>query len=125
MNSAGLDEQAPEIGVGILKRDELLAESNDGRIRVLHGQLEEVLYAVLALGAVLRAVEVDVDGKLELAVAVLANAVWRYRAYATWLFECLVQIEDHFGHEFVQVLTFVGWAQEQVPFVEELADRLF
>lgn len=122
LGSARFDEQTAKLGIGIEKRDDLFVDARERCGRVGRRQLEEILYRVF-LGVL--AVEVDVDRKLELAVAVLANAIGRRRAFATRIAERLVQIEDHLGHELVQMLILESRAQEQVPFVWVLAVGLF
>ena len=65
--------------------------------------------------------EVDVDGQLELTVAVLLETERCRRALAHRIGERGVQVEDHLAHQLVHVLTLVARAHEQIPLVRVVA----
>ena len=116
---AALDQHLAELGTRVYERDYLLADARQRLRAVEAGQLEVVVDRVLCVDAV----EVNVDGKLELSVAALAHTVRLHGALPRGILERLVQIEHHLLDDDVQLLLYglVAGAHKRVPFVRVAA----
>lgn len=126
-HGAALDQHASQAGRRIHEADLLVAHTIERLRRVSRRQLEEVGERVL--GGVERVVaggEVDVDGQVELTVAVLLDRVGTGReACAHVVGERLVQVEHTLVHEFVDAERVLARAHEEHPFVGKTVDGLF
>jgi hypothetical protein len=99
-NTAALDKNLAELGTRINKCDLFLADARQRLGTAELRQLQVVIYRVLFFNAV----EVDVNGKFELSIAVLFDAVGLCVARPDWVLECLVKVEDDLLDNQVQFL---------------------
>ena len=110
---AAVDETRAKLGARINELEHFASHLGQRLHEVDGRQVEEIVEAIFLVGAI----KVDLNGKLELAIAVLFYAKRRVIEHAHWILECLVKTHDHLLHQLVQVDALDARSNKKIPFV--------